>query len=248
MQAFFVIAGFFTALGIDRQPIGEYLRVRGLRLMVPLVATLLTFNVLEFWLVRQLPPANSGPRADPLLHLWFLVDLSTLTLLATIALREDSRLYRSFASVTASAPNPVALLGLLTLISCGFVLAGVAASLFLGREPSQSWGAADLQRLATYFPYFALGMVLHRSDAVRRMFDRISPLWIFPAVMTNAWLGSLPTDSLDWGLHLTRLLARTFLTWLSVGALLSLCVRAFSRPSTSIRWLADASYPIYLSH
>jgi peptidoglycan/LPS O-acetylase OafA/YrhL len=66
--------------------------------------------------------------------------------------------------------------------------------------------------------------------------------------MTNAWLGSLPTDSLDWGLHLTRLLARTFLTWLSVGALLSLCVRAFSRPSTSIRWLADASYPIYLSH
>jgi glucan biosynthesis protein C len=145
MQAFFFIAGFFTALGIDRQPIGEYLRVRGLRLMVPLVATLLTFNVLEFWLVRQLPPANSGPRADPLLHLWFLVDLSTLTLLATIALREDSRLYRSFASVTASAPNPVALLGLLTLISCGFVLAGVAASLFLGREPSQSWGAADLQ-------------------------------------------------------------------------------------------------------
>ena len=35
---------------------------------------------------------------------------------------------------------------------------------------------------------------------------------------------------------------------MTVGAFFSLCVRAFSRPSTSIRWLADASYPIYLSH
>ena len=64
----------------------------------------------------------------------------------------------------------------------------------------------------------------------------------------NAWLGWQSTDSLDWGLHLTRLLARSFLTWLTVAAVFSHCMRAFSRPSAYTRWLADASYPIYLSH
>ena len=107
-------------------------------------------------------------------------------------------------------------------------------------------------RLAHYATFFAFGVGLHR---VR---DRLGPLagrgWWYllasiPAFAVRAWL--LPRD---WASPHGVLgasaqeFAGALATWLTLFGLLGVYRRHFHRPSPTIRYLAEASFWIYLAH
>jgi glucan biosynthesis protein C len=91
MPAFFVVAGYFAMYLLVRWPVREFLRDRMRRVLVPLLATLLTFNLVQVWLVMG-SGATPGFLRGALLpawfagrwvsHLWFLVSLALYFALA----------------------------------------------------------------------------------------------------------------------------------------------------------------------
>jgi peptidoglycan/LPS O-acetylase OafA/YrhL len=107
------------------------------------------------------------------------------------------------------------------------------------------FGATDTTRLLGYLPYFAFGMLVHRHQGLRRVFESIHPGWLLPAIMVDIGLNLYASPDTSWSLIQV---GSTFVTWLLVGAMLSLFRRVFMQETRLSRWLADASYPMYLAH
>ena len=90
MTAFFVIAGFFARLLVERRGVRAFVRNRSLRIVVPLVVGWIVFFPMMcaamWWgMGGQLPRRPRAPRrqhapalAFPLTHLWFLYVLTLL--------------------------------------------------------------------------------------------------------------------------------------------------------------------------
>jgi glucan biosynthesis protein C len=98
MPAFFIIAGFFAQMTIDRHGAHSFLSQRAKRLMIPFVTTTLTLNLLQFWLQYRYHAAVTGIAwQDPsvllqtffagnwIQHLWFLNVLGVYCLIAVPA-------------------------------------------------------------------------------------------------------------------------------------------------------------------
>ena len=108
MPAFFVVAGYFAMYLLLRQPASAFVRRRLRRVLVPMLATLLTFNLVQVWLVAGtggaagfihgalLPSWASGRWVS---HLWFLVVLAVYFMLVAAL----APLLRRLADATAQA-------------------------------------------------------------------------------------------------------------------------------------------------
>jgi glucan biosynthesis protein C len=248
MEAFFWVAGFFAAMLIDRQSLPAYLKHRIQQLLVPLVATLCTLNVLEYLIISTFPsPGVSGGAPHHWIgHLWFLVDLVLFSLVLVPCMRKDGLLQRCLNKFVCRTRSALELLAVLALISAASIAASAVSMRVLGLNLNMEFfGLTSLGRLLTYAPYFALGMVIHRSLELRRLFGAVHPVWLVPGIALQAWLAVNATESTSW-----TLLQMTFaaLTWLNVAAVIALMDRCFTRPTRTTAWLADAAYPIYLTH
>ena len=94
MPAFFVIAGFFAQMTLERHGRKYFLWHRLRRLAIPFLATALLLNSLQLWLQYRLPVLAESSLPFPgsvaeiftsgrwLQHLWFLVDLLIFSLFA----------------------------------------------------------------------------------------------------------------------------------------------------------------------
>jgi hypothetical protein len=244
MEAFFWVAGFFAAMLIDRQVLSVYLKQRLQQLLVPLLATLCTLNVLEYLIISTFP--SEGFRHNWIGHLWFLVDLAIFSLVLVPVMRKDSLLQRCVNKLVSRARSALELLAVLALISAVPIVANVVSVRVLGLSFNvEVSGLTSLGRLLAYAPYFVLGMVIHRSLELRRLFGAVHPAWLIPGIALQAWLAVNATESTSW-----TLLQMTFaaLTWLNVAAVLALMDRCFTRQTRLTAWLSDCAYPIYLTH
>lgn len=248
MESFFWIAGFFASLGLYRRK-DSYLRHRLPQLLVPLLTTLLTFNLIEAAVESRWPTPNARVASHGEMitnHLWFLVDLTVFTVLAAALSGSRARLLEVPDWLMRKLQSPIILLGSLTLLTCVPFLGVAAASQKLGIDLSVSlFGATDTTRLLAYLPYFAFGMLVHRHQGIRRVFESIHPGWLLPAIMVDIGLNLYASPDTSWSLIQV---GSTFVTWLLVGAVLSLFRRLFLEETALSRWLADASYPMYLAH
>ncbi|MCX7204195.1 MAG: acyltransferase family protein [Burkholderiales bacterium] len=245
MESFFWIAGFFAAMLIDRNKLSGYLGRRLVQLVLPLLATLATFNVVEYFIVTQYLSAATA-RHEWIGHLWFLIDLVVFTLVLVPALRQEGRAHRFLSKLVSGARTPIELMATLALISA----LPEVVSAFASRYASVNLGAdlmglTSLTRLLSYAPYFVFGMLIHRSLQLRQLFGAVHPAWLIPGLSLQAWLAVNATESTSWTLLQISMSA---LTWLNVAAVIALIDRCFVRPSRTTAWLADAAYPIYLSH
>jgi glucans biosynthesis protein C len=245
MESFFWIAGFFAAMLIDRNKLSGYLGRRLVQLVLPLLATLATFNVVEYFIVTQSPSATAAHH-NWVGHLWFLIDLVVFTLVLVPALRQKGKAHRILSMLVSGARTPIELLAILALISALPAVAGAIVSRFTGVHLGiELMGLTSLSRLLNYAPYFVFGMLIHRSLRLRQLFGAVHPAWLIPGLTLQAWLAVNATESTSWTLLQISMSA---LTWLNVAAVIALIDRYFVRPSSITAWLADAAYPIYLSH
>jgi len=257
MPAFFVIAGFFAQMMLERHGRKYFLRHRLRRLAVPFLATALLFNSLQLWLQYRLPFLTESSLTFPgsvaeiftsgrwLQHLWFLVVLLIFSLFAL-------PLSESFAKKTVPGQSwwqghllaVFLFVGAFSEIAAHSVLHGVRILM----DGPFVFGLVDPVRLLTFVPFFLFGLWLFTNPEGLNQFCRPGLATLAAAVVAvllNRWLIVLPESRLQtfvsWGYD-------GVVHWLGCHLCFSLFWWTVRRPSEFWRYCSDASYTVYLAH
>jgi glucan biosynthesis protein C len=271
MPVFFLIAGFFGRVMLQRHGLGGFIRDRSKRILLPLIGGFLICAALIMavvvWAIMKthggvLPPgtaAGSTGGEPTLMHLWFLYVLAWLYVLVIAA----SLITGALGVREALARALDACLRLFTRSRVGaMVLALPIAAIFLSM-PEWRWleGVHVADKLvplpSTYAIYgllFVAGWILGRQrslfDALRARLVTNLALGVVAAGICLRFVGLDPDGTTPPGLAITVVYAMSYATAmvaLSFG-LIGVGVKFFSAPRPAIRYVADASYWIYLMH
>ena len=272
MSTFFMIAGFFAHMSFHKKGMWGFIKDRLKRIGIPLVVgwpilfalivavTIWGAVVMAHGSPLPKAPPYAGFPAFPLTHLWFLYVLLllyavTLALRGVVAMIDRSGRFRAGVDrvVAALVRNPLGVI----------VLAAPTALTLFFTPPWLAWfgimtpdssllpnaGAA-----VAFFSAFAFGFLLHRQVGLLELLKR---QWILNLVLSIALtvlgfalVGVAPVITpapQDWS---TAVYAAVFAlsVWRWTFALIGIAMRFLSGYSAVRRYVADASYWLYLAH
>ena len=260
MPVFFVVAGFFTALQVERRGMGGMFRSRMLRIglpflaFVPLVHLSLTWSTLHAagtalhpspllaW-IRMLQEAGPLP-PQPLgtSHLWFLYYLMLFLVLLWVArCFELGRLGSRIASL-----HPAWIIGLLPVLLAP-ALASVSAP-----HPAPESIVPQFWALTYYGAFFALGYLMHGHPQFTRRCLRPTLALLAGSLLLYAGFSvliaqrppELAGESASWPI---ALIGGAISVWMTL-ACLGLGRALLGRSHRVLRSLAAASYWTYVVH
>jgi peptidoglycan/LPS O-acetylase OafA/YrhL len=276
MSLFFFIAGYFAHLVYHRKGAAEFLRNRLMRIALPFVVgwTVIAPTIAAIWywgnkklsglpILDYIWPSLSEWQTGEisLTHLWFLYYLMLVYILAVgarhllvdridknSALRNaiDKRLQRlvdsRWAGVVLSLPLAIAAI-FAPHWNAGTGMPTPDHSLFPEMIPLVNYGFA-----------FATGWVFHRNPLLLQMFTTqvkfnlgmslVSLLLMSGMAALLATQTYLPAAPLRF---VTGVVA-TMTMWYFNFALIGYALKRFAQPSPTVRYVADASYWIYIAH
>jgi glucan biosynthesis protein C len=271
MTTFFLIAGFFAHLTFHRRGARGFIADRVKRIAAPLLvgwpllfAAIVTVTI---WAAvssangRPLPPPPRYPGfpSFPLTHLWFLYLLlwlyaATLVLRAIVVrLDRAGRVRRAVdRAVRMVATHPAGLLVLAAPSALAFLATPTWLPWFGVPTPDSSL-VPNLAAAVAYFSAFAFGWLAHRQSEVLVAWRRLWPVNLTLALgftaANLAMLGLTPAIHPPVGAARLALAALYPLaTWSWTFALIGLALRYLSDFSPVRRYIADASYWLYLIH
>jgi glucan biosynthesis protein C len=259
LPLFFAMSGFFLALLLSKRGLRQTARNRTLRIALPLVAGLLILVPLMMMASEQTGIivagdgrlSHSSPFLPQLSFLWFLWYLLILDCVAmTIYKLAPGLLRRMGSAIEAALARPLP----------GMVLLVIPTTLALW--PQASWTASaetttflpSPSILAYYALFFGLGATLCAHRHLVGAAAANAWRWAACAVAATAPAALLFTlhNSPGYGsqpeVHGAALLIYALATWASLLGLIGLVTRYLHRSHPRLRYLADASYWIYLSH
>ena len=260
MPVFFAVAGFFAALLVARRGMAGLFRNRCARVLLPLVLFLPVVVACMYWLTAHAAASVAHPSpalawirgyigehgAMPFLpgwaHLWFLFYLMLFTVLVWVASAlEFGRIGDRLAAL------PPSVLALAMPLPLALALAGTGVP-----WPAPEFLLPALWALAFFGLYFALGYQIFRWPA---MLDRLHPL--SPLLLGGGIAAYVVLFWSSEGITAIRATpSRHFLhavleacagLWMTLWCLLA-AKRWLAGRSATMRWLADASYWVYLVH
>lgn len=254
MEAFFLIAGFFAALQLSTVAPSTYRVNRVIALGVPLVVMLGATSVVTNHLVATF---KGGPLSliDYLgligsgdvffiwhLHLWFLFSLLFYVLCAPLL--QPLIQGRMVKRLLAWGGGPVMLVGMVVAV------VGMRGAYELSVKPLVVGTPIEFLVRVTLqdSPYFLLGMCVYHVDKLRDWFER--PRW-FAAGITLLLIGGYRYVGVneDSVVHdVIRLALDTLAALVLTNGAWALFKRVLDRPYRTVRFLADASYTVYLLH
>ncbi len=276
MTLFFVIAGFFGRLLLQRRGVRGFVKDRARRVLVPLTAgwvilAPLTIAAVAWGLTRTFPGGDPGgaaaPRGVPLVHLWFLYDLAILYSLA-LGLRAGVALLDRGGSVRAGVDRwldralashlaPVLLAA--PTVAVLSQKAGWAA--WFGIPTPDIGLAPQLPAMVAYGTAFGLGWLLHRRVDRLDTLARQWPVNLGLAVVLSSFCLSIAglrpdlstiatTGGIEGGTPMRWAYAAAYALsiWTWTFGLLGAAVRFLSGENAVRRYLSDASYWLYLVH
>ena len=261
MPLFFVVAGFFAALLVARRGIGGLFRNRCLRVLLPLMLFLplvlismqwLTSNAVAnvvhpspvlAWLRTWIDQHSTMPSMPSWSHLWFLFYLLLFTVLVWVG--SAFNLQRIGDRIMALPPTALVLLLPLPL---AMSLAGTTVP-----WPAPEFLLPSLWALVFFGLYFALGYQLFRRPATIDHMNALAPVLLLGAlvasaalfVTTEGFIAARAASPLQHVLH--ALLEAAAGLWMTLWCLLA-GKRWLDKKRATMRWLADASYWVYLVH
>lgn len=273
MTAFFLIAGLFAHMMLARRGWFGFARDRLIRITGPLAAfwlpvmagiiTALVWNAnVQGWVVPGAPPPPP-PTYDwtnfPLTHLWFLYVLTlfyvvVLVLRAPFALLDGDGGWGRFVDrFTGALIGPWTPAVLAAPLAVALYLDPKWIAFFAVLTPDAGL-VPNTAALVGFGLAFGLGFLLDRR---RDLLDRIaawSPLFLIVAVVAGVAAYGLaggpslepmaePTDQKAIAAAVTALAV-----YASAFAVMGLCLRFLSGYSAVRRYLADASYWVYILH
>lgn len=274
MSLFFVIAGFFAHMVFHRRGAQAFMRDRFKRITVPMLVGWVIMSpllgVIVIWGLIRTFGAEAGAGAEPpdmglpLTHLWFLyylcifyVGFLTLRYCLVEVLNPSGNLKKlvdlCVSRLMTSIVGPIVF---------GLPLAAVLYSNPLWPAwfglPTPDYGLTpQLPALAGYGLAFVLGWLLHRqTDLLNALSARGLPYIVIAVVLTIICLilvGRVPTledpfaTAASWQKPV-YVLSYTTAIWFWVLGIIGTAIRFLSAPSAFWRYLADASYWMYLAH
>lgn len=272
MTLFFILAGFFAHLLFHRLGTVDFMKNRFKRIFVPLVtfwpivfpgivAALVWATLLKLGsLPKEAPPGPKFTPGDfPLTHLWFLWMLMLLYAavipLRALLIRLDQRgKLRDLADRAAG----------FVLRQVGMLLIALPGALAIWQYAKWTmWGGiptpdmtlyANVPAWVCYGAAFGFGWLLDRQ---RDLLDSLANNWKMHALVAAVLLGGcfaalnflpasrpLPLD----GLKFAMALLYNATAWAMSIAAISLAMKFLSNPSPARRYVADASYWVYIIH
>lgn len=257
MPVFFLVSGYFTAHLVARRGMAGLFRSRGRRVLLPLLVFLplatvamhaLTLQAAASaahpspalaWIAAHRAAGGSLPLFTGWMHLWFLSYLLVFTLLAwVVATLGFDRLGDRLASL------PPAALALLPPLALAPALAAAGVP----------WPAPDgflpaLWAMGYFGAYFGLGALLHRHGGLVEKLQPASGLLLAGGVAAHVlpWLWHDPSAASAPGFGWPVLPAAASGYWMTLWCLLA-ARRWLAGRRAWLRWLADASYWVYLVH
>jgi peptidoglycan/LPS O-acetylase OafA/YrhL len=273
MSTFFLIAGFFGHMVVERRGVAAFVKDRAKRIALPLVvgwpivlAAILGAavygGVMMTGHVPPRPPPEAHPPllAFPLTHLWFLYVLlwlyaATLTLRAVVLRLDTSGRFRARADavVASLAESQLAPVILALPAMAAFLFGGPWRQWFGVTTPDSSL-IPNVHAAVQYFTAFGFGWLLHRQPGLINTWVRRWPLNLSLAVgLTAACLamaGVAPYLGLAQpGLKtIAYAFAYTVAMWSWTFAVIGLALKFLSGESPARRYIADSSYWLYLIH
>lgn len=274
MSLFFLVAGFFGRMLFHRSGARGFWTNRATRILVPLVVgwLLLMPATTAVWIwgitatfggTPPAPPADlpAPPRgAFPLLHLWFLYYLLLLYVAVTVThalvVSVDRRgtVRRTVDSaVQVLVRSGVAVVALATPTAIALYMHDGWVRWFGIPTPDRSF-IPDIASLIAYGTAFSFGWLMQRQADVAAVWSR---QWLFHLMVATAATGVClsiggltPTFVPAPRTWSTAIFALTYALaiWTWTFAILGMALRFLSRPVGVIRYVADASYWIYLVH
>ena len=271
MSLFFMLAGFFGRMLLERQGTSGFVRNRRTRILVPLVAGLPIVLVsiglfalagaavggveMPTFETPEAAPAGSFPWA----HLWFLYYLLIFYVLA-LAVRTGVGAIDRAGRIAAGADAVVRFLfsGVWGLL----VVALPLAAFFYNLDGWPSWTGMPaplvflphLPSVICYGTPFAVGWLVHRQTDRLLALEQRWPAFLTMAIVLTVVCLAIGGTAPRWVAYLDgrdlMVYAIAYMTaaWAWIFGLIGAAIKFLSAPSPARRYLADASYWIYLMH
>jgi len=282
MSAFFLMAGFFARMVLERRGVREFVKDRGKRIAIPLflfgpvvLGVLLPLGFVlgalahgvDYlqWLAKQMQSpqaaAQGGGVLDNILaHLWFLYYLLIFYALA-LGLRALVRTLDPRASLARCCDRIVAfLMGgiwgpvLIALPIAAYVWQLRSWTEWLGLPAPQSL-IPNTAAMLGYGTAFGLGWLLHRQpQRLMNLQKHWAIYFVLAIALTICCLSIIGTTplwkgpNLEGSARIAYAAAYMIGIWCWVFAAVGAAVRFLSKGHPVTRYLADASYWVYIMH
>ncbi len=249
MPAFFVISGFFCVLTLNKYTISSFVRIRIKRLVVPLVSTALTLNVLQAFVLD----CSGWAKFDALAfinggwvsHLWFLIVLMAYFLIALTFYT----IGREWLCALMDVVNKVVLLIPVVVILCFLPLLSL---FFLGMNRFgfplyyNIGGFLSVYDIFNYLPFFLFGCYLFKYNEALHRFSDIKPyLSVLLVFMAYYIKENIVLDNL-FAMRLVNCYLEYFMTWMMVSICFYIFYNTLNYKSNVWLFLSDASFTVYL--
>jgi peptidoglycan/LPS O-acetylase OafA/YrhL len=273
MPTFFVLAGFFTALLIEKRGLWGTYKNRASRVLAPLAAGTVTILPVTFlfmidfmlsarfgthdlipdrealMVLSQEMAAKGVPTGTPGLgHLWFLYYLCFFYLLIPLCrflVRFTARFEERFKRWLVS-PFLLLVFALYTAATLWPFHGGQLHEGFVYLKP-------HLPSLVYYGSFFVFGYIFHHYRDFLHGVARNVPFWA--ALVLILFPFSLYASNLDNGargasfaLHVGAVLANGLCTWALIYLFMGSALRFFDRESPWILYVSQSSYWVFLVH
>jgi glucans biosynthesis protein C len=268
MTTFFLIAGFFAHMSFHRRGAVGFIKDRLQRIALPLLVgwpiLFAAIVAIVLW-AGSFPNGGSVPGASrwppvlprfPLTHLWFLYALlefyaAALVLRAVIVWLDPTGRLRVGIDRLIALVMRTRLAPAILAVPIGVVLSLDPTWIgFLGvRTPDQSL-VTNLQAWVGFGGAFGFGWLLHRQVDLIRILERRWLLNLVLAVIlitASLALSNVPPPRPD-SVKLAGAISYALAIWTTTFAMIGLALRFLAGFSPLRRYLADASYWLYLIH
>lgn len=268
MTAFFLLAGFFARLMVERRGLTAFTRDRIVRIAIPLI-TAWPLVILIIALTMSLHsgtdrfvdylPEVSG-LSIPLTHLWFLYFLLICYGLAGAAFVAERWLKGSFSAgrvldrlfrFTIRSPGGILLLAIPLM---AVLLVSDNWSLWFGiPAPDQSL-KPNRYALVGYGFAFAIGWMLNRCSDMFNELVRLRRFHFIVAIIITGLclnqVGLEPSTALQpsRGNKLTYVLCYSVAIWAWTWAILGYALKYLTKRNVYLRYISDSSYWVYVVH
>ena len=274
MTVFFVLAGFFGRLLLKRLGVGRFVMNRAKRIAAPLVLfwplVLTAFIATLLWAAAQAnggtlpegpPPPPMTAETFPLLHLWFLYVL-LIFYAAALLLRAVMHLIDRNGALRSRIVDPI--VRFVAGPAAPVLLAiPVAAALYFKPHwmmwfgiPTPDTGLVpNSAALVAYGLAFSLGWLLNRQPEILEGWGKRWAFYVPPAIGATAAAlmlggGAAPVIAVPEQSLTTLGFAALYgvACWAWTIAIIGFSARHLAGHSPARRYLADASYWIYIVH
>ena len=274
MPTFFVLAGFFASLLVEKRGLWGTYKNRASRILAPLLVAIVTILpvtglfMLDFLLsarfgTHNLVPdraelakfgeeliAAGHPAREPMAgHLWFLYYLLYFYLLIPVCQFMARRARRAESRVNAvlAAPATLVLLALYTAATLWPYHGGQVLEGFIFFRP-------HIPSLIYYGSFFVFGYLFHHFPAILKTFSRhvTAYAWLglvlFPLSLYVSHLEYLAGGSPGFWIHLAAVVANGLCTWALIYLFIGCALRFFDYEATWILYASQSSYWVFLVH